>query len=102
MATATTFHARNFACLAWLALSMSAALAESKAAAMTHPASLRPDAIALDAVEQKVSAADGEAGDDFGYAVSVSGTTAAIGVPYAMTGNAQGVVFVYTLTDGVW
>ncbi|MEP7042163.1 MAG: FG-GAP repeat protein [Dokdonella sp.] len=54
--------------------------------------------------EQKVSASDGATDDDFGYAVSVSGTTAVVGVPYAAFGSnaGQGVAYAYTQADGIW
>ncbi|MET0226263.1 MAG: hypothetical protein ABW187_07480 [Dokdonella sp.] len=81
---------------------MAAASAESTATAPVDAAHTRSPTAALDWAEQKVSAGDGGAEDDFGYAVSVSGTTAAVGVPYATVGNGQGVVFVYSLVDGVW
>lgn len=53
--------------------------------------------------EQKVSASDGSANDNFSYAVSVSGTTAIIGAPYAgVAGNGQGFAYVFTQSNGVW
>ena len=104
MAIAKTLFARHFAFSALLtfALPMTATSAGSNMAQLTDRALTRSAPVALDWVEQKVSAADGGANDDFGYAVSVAGTTAAVGVPYATVGNAQGVVFVYSLIDGVW
>ncbi|MGH8428590.1 MAG: hypothetical protein ACRES7_11555, partial [Gammaproteobacteria bacterium] len=53
---------------------------------------------------QKVIASDGAAGDVFGNAVAVSGTTALISAPAAaINGNTdQGAVYVFTESNGVW
>jgi hypothetical protein len=104
MPNAMPFLPRHVAlpALLTLAVSVSTPTAAVHGAAMHGVDRMRPDTIALDWTEQKVSDANGEADDEFAYAVSVSGTTAAVGVPYAATGNAQGIVFVYTLVDGVW
>ena len=55
-------------------------------------------------VEQEVTARDGAVGDNFGYSVAVSGSTALVGAPYHQVGsNAnQGVAYVYTEANGVW
>ncbi|MET0232552.1 MAG: FG-GAP repeat protein [Rhodanobacteraceae bacterium] len=63
------------------------------------------DARASDAIsewqEQKVSAADGAADDNFGYAVAISGTTAVVGASNA-GGDGRGAACVYVLVDDVW
>jgi hypothetical protein len=73
--------------------------------AQTRSASSVPDARSSDAVsvwqEQKVTAADGAAGDNFGYAVAVNGTTAVVGASNA-GGDGRGVAYVYVLVDDVW
>jgi len=45
----------------------------------------------------KLIAADGKAGDVFGYSVAINGTTIAIGTPYRAVGSnkAQGMVYIY-------
>ena len=55
-------------------------------------------------VEQEVTANNGAAGDDFGFSVALSGSTALVGAPYHQVGSntAQGAVYVYTETNGSW
>ncbi|MGH8426773.1 MAG: FG-GAP repeat protein, partial [Gammaproteobacteria bacterium] len=55
-------------------------------------------------IEQKVTASDGLAGDDFGWPVVISGNIAFIGAPYAtVNGNTeQGAAYVFTESDGTW
>jgi hypothetical protein len=53
--------------------------------------------------EQKISAPDGAAGDNFSYAVSVSGTTAVVGASNAGVGNdGRGIAYVFTRSGGIW
>ncbi|MBO9663122.1 hypothetical protein [Dokdonella sp.] len=53
--------------------------------------------------EQKVSAADGSPGDNFGCSLAISGDTAVIGAYVATVDHpAQGAVYVYTRADGAW
>ncbi len=53
---------------------------------------------------QKLVSSDGLAGDDFGFAVRLEGTTALIGAPYADLGSngSQGAAYVFTETAGTW
>ena len=55
-------------------------------------------------VEQEVTARDGAVGDNFGYSVAVSGSTALVGAPYHQVGGNtyQGAAYVYTETNGAW
>ena len=54
--------------------------------------------------EQKVTAADGQEGDQLGWAISMDGDTAMLGAFSAsINGNfAQGAVYVFERIDGVW
>lgn len=54
--------------------------------------------------EQKVTAADGQEGDQMGWAVAMDGDTAMLGAfSAAINGNyAQGAVYVFDRIDGVW
>ena len=52
---------------------------------------------------QKLTPADGEAGDDFGWSVAISGDTAVIGAAYDDdNGYDSGSGYVYTKIDGKW
>lgn len=53
---------------------------------------------------QMLIASDGEAGDEFGTAVAVSGETLVVGAPNHKVGNnaRQGAAYVFTRVDGVW
>lgn len=53
---------------------------------------------------QKLTAGDGAAGDEFGGAVALSGTTALIGARYAKIGanSRQGAVYVFAASGGNW
>ncbi|MGH8428689.1 MAG: FG-GAP repeat protein [Gammaproteobacteria bacterium] len=55
-------------------------------------------------LEQKATASDGAAYDNFGFSVALAGATAVIGAPYATVGgnSNQGVAYVFTETNGVW
>ncbi len=55
-------------------------------------------------IEQKLTASDGAANDQFGTVVAISGSTAVVGVPFATVGgNAnQGAVYVFTGSGGSW
>jgi FG-GAP repeat len=58
---------------------------------------------AAQCIEEKLVASDGRAGDQFGFAVALDGTTAAIGAPFASTAHGPtGVVYVYELGDEGW
>ncbi|MGH8427986.1 MAG: hypothetical protein ACRES7_08390, partial [Gammaproteobacteria bacterium] len=50
---------------------------------------------------QKLSADDGATGDDFGWAVAFSGTTAIIGAPNGGAGGV-GVAYIFTKPGGIW
>jgi hypothetical protein len=50
--------------------------------------------------QQELSASDGVAGDQFGYAVSLSGYTALVGAP--AKNNLEGAAYVFAFTAGVW
>jgi hypothetical protein len=53
--------------------------------------------------DPELTAADGAAGDGFGYSVAVSGTTAIIGAPdHAGTNLDQGAAYVFTESGGTW
>lgn len=54
--------------------------------------------------QQQLSASDGAAGDQFGWAVSLSGDTAVVGAPFQAGGvNAgAGAAYVFTRSGGVW
>jgi uncharacterized repeat protein (TIGR01451 family) len=53
---------------------------------------------------QKLVASDGDAGDEFGGAIALDGDTALVGAHFASVGasNAQGKVYVFTRSGGVW
>ena len=51
-------------------------------------------------LQQELSAADGAAGDGFGWSVSVTGDTALIGAPNK--NNGQGAAYVFVRSGGVW
>jgi hypothetical protein len=52
---------------------------------------------------QKLVASDGAGGEDFGYAIAVSGSTLLVGSAYAAgTNPQQGAAYVFTETDGTW
>lgn len=54
-------------------------------------------------ITQKVTASDGAAGDEFGWAVAVSGNNVLIGAPYASTsGSARGAVYAFAESNGNW
>ncbi len=55
-------------------------------------------------LEQKVSASDGAALDEFGYSVAIDGTTALVGTPFAtVNGNSgQGAAYVFSDSNGTW
>ncbi len=56
-------------------------------------------------LDQKVTASDAAAGDEFGFSVSVSGSTAFIGARFAggtPTLGGSGVVYVFTELNGAW
>jgi len=100
LATSVLAHANGFrVALPGVALHPALAAPAAKAATYMRFAAQAP----MTWSEQKVSAADGAAGDDFSYAVSVSGSTAVIGAPYAgVAGNGQGIAYVYTEANGLW
>jgi nucleoside-specific outer membrane channel protein Tsx len=54
--------------------------------------------------QAELKASDGVAGDDFGYSVAVSGSTAVVGAPYHMIGSNpdQGAAYVYAPSGGSW
>jgi hypothetical protein len=54
--------------------------------------------------EQKLSASDGTQGTNFGYSLAISGSTAFVSAYQAtIDGNhAQGAVYVYAESDGIW
>lgn len=53
--------------------------------------------------QQKLTASDAGAGDQFGVAVAISGDTIIVGAPYDYVGGVQsGAAFVFTRTAGVW
>jgi hypothetical protein len=54
--------------------------------------------------EQKLTAADGAAGDGFGWSVSIYEDRAVVGAPYATHGNqsAAGAVYVFLRSGNVW
>jgi hypothetical protein len=52
------------------------------------------------ALQQRLTAADGAAGDEFGYTVAVSGNTAL--VTAALKQNGQGFVYAFTRTGTTW
>ncbi len=51
-------------------------------------------------LQQQLTAADGAADDEFGYAVAVSGNTVMVGA--AEKGNGQGWVYAFTRSGSVW
>lgn len=56
-------------------------------------------------LEQKVTASDGAASDEFGFSVSVSGSTAFVGARFGVgtpTSGGPGVAYVFTYLNGVW
>ncbi len=54
--------------------------------------------------EQKVTAQDGVAGDEFGHSVAIDGDTALVGAPRHQVGanNFQGAVYVFTWSGTTW
>jgi hypothetical protein len=54
--------------------------------------------------QQKLTAFDGEAGDDFGYAVALDGDRALVGAPYDDSGESedQGAAYVFTRSGTSW
>jgi nucleoside-specific outer membrane channel protein Tsx len=60
--------------------------------------------LALGALERKLTASDGAAGDEFGYAVAVSGDTAMVGAPSAEVSGLTwaGAVYVFVRSNGSW
>src|SRR4051812_41775062 len=51
----------------------------------------------------QLMASDGAAGDQLGYAVSVSGTYAITGAPFAdFLGSASGAAYIYRLNGSTW
>ena len=88
-----------------LVLLASVGAAATRADAQIHSASGSFAAPSADVVstwpEQKVTAADGAADDNFGYAVAVSGSTAVVGASNA-GGDGRGIAYVYVRVDGVW
>jgi hypothetical protein len=52
---------------------------------------------------QKLTASDGAANDDFGYAIALAGTTAVVSSPYAAGANTmQGAAYVFTSDGATW
>jgi hypothetical protein len=54
--------------------------------------------------QQKLTASDGAAGDDFGYAVALDGNTVLVGAPYDDSGGNedQGAAYVFTRSGASW
>lgn len=52
----------------------------------------------------KLSASDGADGDEFGFAIALSGDSLVVGAPYAKVGQNedQGAAYLFTRTGGVW
>jgi len=100
MPTAMPFIPRHAALrlLLTLAVSMSTPATAGTVAAMHDGDRSQADTITLDWTEQKIEAGNGEADDEFAYAVSVSGTTAAVGVPYSATDDAAGDGFGFSVS----
>jgi hypothetical protein len=67
-------------------------------------ASDRPLAFAPAWLEQEVSATGGSGGDNFGYSVALSGSTAVVGAMMATVGStdAQGAAYVFVESGGIW
>lgn len=73
----------------------------SAAQATPSPASSRTRVAATTSgPPSQLFAADGQNGDAFGWSVSISGSTAVVGAPYAQDG--AGVVYVFTDAGGTW
>jgi hypothetical protein len=86
-------------CLTLLAALTAAMSAQARVA----PAFANVDGGTSTWTEQKVVSDDGAASDNFGYAVTISGTTAVVGASNAgVDGDARGLAYVYTLVDGTW
>lgn len=64
----------------------------------------RPIVFAPVWLEQEVSATGGSGGDNFGYSVALSGSTAVVGAMMATVGStdAQGAAYVFVESGGVW
>ncbi len=61
-------------------------------------------AVPASAFDQRITADDGAAADQYGKAVAIDGDTAVVGAPFANVGGHadQGAVYVYTLDDDTW
>ena len=52
--------------------------------------------------EQKITASDAAAGDEFGASVAIDGETAVVGAPLADLGADAGAAYVFVLSGGSW
>ena len=87
-----------------LALLLTAALAAIPAAAAELSGPPAPPLVMLALQQAQLTAADGAAGDRFGWRVAISGDSALVGVPGADVGGNldQGSAYVFVRSGGAW